>query len=110
MPVSTRLDDFALTRMHVDWHGPPDAPARDAASEIRVDYALASRTDDASRFKMDLRVALVPKSAKRKAGWEIDTRITGFFSFPEGADAATMDETVRFNGIPILFEIGRAHV
>ena len=107
MAVSTRLDEFALTRMRLDWHGPPDVPASSAGSQVRVDYALARRTDDASQYKLDLRVEFAPKSAKKKAGWEIDTRITGFFSFPRGVDAATMDEVVRFNGIPILFGILR---
>lgn len=107
MSVSIHLDEFILTRLHVDWHGSPEAAAGGTEKEIRVGYNVATKKDDATRFKFDLRVALVPKSAKKKTGWEIDTAITGFFSFPEGIDAATMDEAVRFNGILILFGILR---
>jgi preprotein translocase subunit SecB len=103
-----QLEDFSLSRLHVDWHE-PEGDAK-VMVESFLDYDVARHRRDKKRFRVDLRVRIAPPVKGPKVGYEIDSEIVAIFSFPEGVAEDQMQRLVRFNGCFILYGILRGEI
>lgn len=108
MSVQMQLDDFALTRLHVNWR-PPSKPTVDIGElTSRFDYNVAINAKDKKRFKLDLYLKIVEIGKQQAAvGYEIEADLVGIFSFPEETDQETRQKLVRVNGVNLLYSTFR---
>lgn len=111
MPEILQLEEFYLTRLHIDWHQPPDAKGKGrmlVQGMNAVDYDVMRRRGDARLFALKLRYTLRP--TEPKAGLEIDSEIVGIFRFPKTMPEDEMQKLIRINGGMILYGILRGEI
>ncbi len=101
------LHDFFLTRLTVEWFEP------EKATEIRLrfsfDYDVAYNRDDPNYYRLTFRMSGQP-DVSPKAGYEIDTEIVGYFSFPKETPKDQKEYLIRINGTTILYGILRGEL
>jgi len=112
MPDILQLEDFHMTRLHVDWYQPEakDKGHMSVQSRFWIDYDVMRRTTDKRLFALKLRFKLGPQGGQRQAGYAIDTEIVGLFRFPESLSEEDMQKLVRVNGGMILYGILRGQI
>ncbi len=105
-----QLNDFAVTRLLIDWH----QPSRDAAGNphfsggMAFDYNVLRRKDAPHSFALQFKFTLVPEEVKE--GYEIEAAITGLFDFPPSMEESKMQSLIRINGCTILYGILRGEI
>ncbi|MBU0676495.1 MAG: hypothetical protein KJ626_00125 [Verrucomicrobia bacterium] len=102
-----RLDEFFVTRLHLDWR----EPKKDTKTELRYDfdYDVARHVQEPLRRRLALRVSARSTSTP-PVGIEFDTEIVGFFAFPEDMEKGTIEQLIRVNGCSILYGILRGQL
>lgn len=108
MSVQMQLEDFAITRLHINWR-PPTKPTVDISKLTnQFDYNVAINAKDKKRFKLDLFLKLAEVGKQQAAvGYEIEADLVGIFNFPEEADQETRQKLVRVNGVNLLYSTFR---
>jgi preprotein translocase subunit SecB len=104
MPDQMLLDDFFVTRLHIDWRQPTASAVDIDRLNLTCDYNVAYNAQDNSMFKMELSVRL-SQVGKQQAdvGYIIEADLVGLFSFPTEVDAEDRQMLVRVNGINLLY-------
>jgi hypothetical protein len=107
-----RLEDFAFTRLHVDWHEPDGLlPEPSALIDNTVfDYDVYRRNDAMHSLALQMRLHSSSTYEGDQVGYEIDTEIVGFFNFPETMTEDEIQALVRINGGTILYGIVRGEI
>ncbi|NOQ23527.1 MAG: hypothetical protein GQ565_12890 [Candidatus Aegiribacteria sp.] len=85
---------------------PPDGIHNEVNQQIRITYHVARRTDDDTRYRMQLNVSLSPDDY----GWEIDSEIEGYFKCPDSWDISLREGMIRVNGGTILYGLLRGQI
>lgn len=108
MTVQMQLDDFAVTRLQVDWRPPAKRTVHVKQLESRFDYDVAVNAKDDRRFMLELRLKIneVGKQ-QRDVGYVIEADLAGIFSFPDDSDRETRQKLVRVNGVSMLYSTFR---
>lgn len=101
------LEEFYLTRLKVQWFEPEEPIEVD--TRFGFNYDVAYSQDDPNRYRLTFRVTCEP-GTQPKVGYEIDSEMMGFFSFPEDTPREEMEYLIRLNGSTILYGILRGEL
>ena len=112
MPDILQLEDFHMTRLHVDWLEPKAKGKRPVSvqSQVSMNYDVMRRRTDKRLFALVLRFKFGPEEDQPQAGYAIDAEITGLFRFPESLSEGDMQKLIRINGGMILYGILRGQI
>lgn len=111
MPDILRLRQFDLLQLHVDWAPPKDGADADLDEPIvGCHYEVLRSKESPREFALEFTVKVLPAPGKPVAGYVIDAKIVGFFSFPESMDEEQMQQLIRINGGTILYGILRGQL
>lgn len=108
MSTQVQLNDFFLTRLHVDWRPPTKKTV--AVNELNsgFDYDVAVHAKDDKLFKLDLRLRISEVGKQQsEVGYVIDADIVGLLSFDADVDHPTREKLVRVNGVSLLYSTFR---
>lgn len=108
MNTQLQLEDYYLTKLHIDWRAPAKAEVRVDEIQTGIDYDVAVHTKEKNRYKLDLRIRLTETGKEEKdVGYIVAADIVGLFSFPEGSDKLTREKLIRINGVSLLYSTFR---
>ena len=112
MPDVLHLEDFHMTRLHVDWLEPKAKGKRPVSvqSQVSMNYDVMRRRTDKRLFALVLRFQFGPEKDQPQAGYAIDAEIAGLFRFPESLSEGDMQKLIRINGGMILYGILRGQI
>ena len=99
-----QLENFNLTHFSVQWHDLSPQPKK-AKANIQLNSSFLEHESDDMKFAQQVRVQIIPDESSPKYGYEVDTIIKGFFSFP--GDIKEPREALEVNGAMILYGILR---
>ena len=111
MPEILQLNDFALTRLQVDWIA-PDVPTADDESlrgDPAIDYDVLRHHDNPYSMVLQFRIKIAP-SKGQNFGYAIEAEIAGFFDFPKTMTEEQVQYLIRVNGGTILYGILRGQI
>lgn len=99
------LEDYFLTRLHLDWHFPPDGPAVQVKKvRSQFDYEVAKHTTDPRRRMLKFRAAFQELDANQQhLGHRVECEVVGLFSFTEATPKDKEEFLIRVNGISMLY-------
>ena len=106
--LKLQLDEFFLTRLHVDWHF-PEKPQQ-VTSGFSFTYDVARHKTEPKRFRLSFTLRTTPQDKTPPVGYEIDCQIVGLFSFVDGVPENEMQSIIRINGCTILYGILRGQI
>jgi len=104
-----KLNDFFLTRLHVDWRA-PKAKTKSPGDKPIIDYNVFQYKKNDRLFKLELMVRAHSGNPSKEDGQEIDAEIIGIFSFSKDASENEMHSLIRINGLTILYGLLRGHL
>jgi preprotein translocase subunit SecB len=103
-----QLNDFFLTRFHLDWRPPSKKTVEVNLLNSGFDYDVAIHAKNDKAFKLDLRLSISEVGKQRaEVGYLIEAQIVGLFSFESDVDRQTCEKLVRVNGVSILYSTFR---
>lgn len=103
-----QLEDYYLTKLHIDWRPPSKAEVQVDEIQTGLDYDVAVHTKQKNRYKLDLRIRLSETGKEEKdVGYVVAADIVGLFSFPEASDKDTREKLIRINGVSLLYSTFR---
>jgi len=104
------LDDFTITRLHVDWHD--NAVISADAYELGIEYDVGRNPENRHQFLLKFRVNYGTERGrgKRRKGYEVEAEIHGLFTFPDDTPEDEMQTLIRINGGTILYGILRGEI
>lgn len=108
-----QLEDFTLTKLHIDWHSIDDSESQQPVAietEISVSYDVKRHKERPNTFLLKLLFSDCPLGKKTKQGIELHAEILGLFHFPEGMSEDEMQTLIRINGGTILYGILRGEI
>jgi preprotein translocase subunit SecB len=106
---SLHLEEFFITKLNVEYiQGKNDDLETPTTYNLSMDYDVAVREDDERFFKLDLKVKTKPK--RGQTGLSVVANLSGFFSFPEGAEEDEMQYLIRVNGCSMLYSLLRGQI
>ncbi len=104
-----KLNDFFLTKVHVDWRV-PNSKTKSPGDKPFIDYNIMRNKEDQQLFALELTVRSHSGNPPKEDGQEIDAVIVGIFSFSENATEEQMQTLIRINGLTILYGLLRGHL
>lgn len=108
MNIQLQLEDYYLTKFHVDWRAPSKPTVHVEELQTALDYDVAIHAKERHRYKLDLRIRLTENGKEQKdVGYVVAADIVGLFLFPEDSDRETREKLIRINGISILYSTFR---
>lgn len=108
--VVVQLEEFLLTKLHVDWTPPQKPDSQDLCnSKLSFDYDVAQHADEPRRYRLMFRVSVKPSDTP-PVGYSIDAEIAGIFLFPEGTPEDRQHFLLLVNGATILYGILRGQI
>ncbi len=108
MNTQLQLEDYYLTKLHIDWRAPSKTEVRVVEIQTGIDYDVAVHTKEKNRYKLDLRISLNEIGKEEKdVGYIVVAEIVGLFSFHEDSDKNTREKLIRINGVSILYSTFR---
>jgi preprotein translocase subunit SecB len=111
MPPVCQLEDYVLTRLHLDFIPPQEDEVQINQARSAFDYSVGVHQKEKHRYRLEFRVKCHEADSKgNKVGYELETEIVGFFSFNESDPKEKMEMLVRLNGVSILYGILRGIV
>lgn len=110
-PTVCQLDEFFLTKLHLDFRPPEKGNAEVTQAGCTFDYAVATHHEEAHRYRLIFRVGC-KEAAKdgTEVGNSVQAEIVGLFSFNPSDSKDKMDTLIRINGVSILYGILRGIV
>jgi preprotein translocase subunit SecB len=106
-----QLEDFSLTKLHVDFHSTNEDQLEVNKARSHFDYDVGQHPENPNLFRMDLRVDYHEENDSGQAiGHAVKTEIIGFFSFNNADDKENLSLLVRLNGVSILYGLLRGMV
>lgn len=103
-PEIIQLEDYYLSRLHVDFHFPQEEETMAQAFSLSFDYDALKHAHDSHRRMLRLRVNGCQLDAhKEKVGIDIDVEINGVFRLPEQLEVDHREALLRVNGVSILY-------
>lgn len=106
--LKLQLEDFLLTKMSVVWH--PPVKETTVTSEFHFGYDVRRHKENKRRFRLDFTMHVTPKQKNPIAGYEIESNISGLFTFTEGTTEEEMQQLIRVNGCTVLYGVLRGHI
>lgn len=104
------LEGFFIKKLCAEVILPKEIPAegihQDVNHNVRITYHVARRTDDETRYRMQLYVAFNPN----EIGWKIDSEIEGYFKCPDSWEISLREGMIRVNGGTILYGLLRGQI
>lgn len=99
-----QLEDYFLTRLHVDFSFPKDSEAHVEEISLNFDYDSLTHSDDPLRRLLVLRVRFgeLTKDGEQVAR-QFDCEINGRFRIPEDIPEQKREGLVCVNGLSILY-------
>ena len=99
-----QLEDYFLTRLHVDFHFPKKTEVQVEELSVDFDYDSLTHQDDPLRRMLTLRI----RAGERSKGGEeiahqVDCEINGQFRIPEDVPKEHHEGLVCINGLSILY-------
>lgn len=111
MPTVCSLEEFSLTKLHLDFHQPEADEAVITQAKCGFDYAVATHSVEKNRYRLGFRVRCCEADEGGKhMGNAMEAEIVGFFRFDEDESKEKMDALIRLNGVSILYGILRGIV
>lgn len=111
MPATLELDDFFLTKLHVDWLSKDDLlPAELATEDVDIEQEVVCRSAERHVYALKLRVRLRPSVKRGKAAYAVDAEVVGMFRVTGEMPEDVMRDLVRTNGGTILYGILRGQI
>ncbi len=106
-----QLEEYLLTRLHLDFNPPPKDEVRINQVKSAFDYSLGVHSKEVRRYRFDLHVKCYEADEEEiKVGYEVEAAITGFFSLDEEVPKEKMEVLVRLNSFSILYGMLRGIV
>lgn len=108
MNTQLQLEDYYLTKLHIDWRAPSKATVEVDEIQTGLDYDVAVHAKEKNRYKLDLRIRLTETGKEEKdVGYIVVADMVGLFSFPEDSDKNLREKLIRINGVSILYSTFR---
>lgn len=108
MSIQLQLEDYYLTKLHIDWRAPTKAQVQVEEIQTGLDYDVAVHAKEKQRYKLDLRIRLAETGKEQKdVGYVVEADIVGLFSFPEDCEKVIREKLIRINGVSILYSTFR---
>jgi preprotein translocase subunit SecB len=108
MQSSMLLEDFYVTRLHIDWRSPTVEHVNIDKVSLLCDYDVAHNSRNVCRYKMDLHLKISQVGDEQAdVGYLVEADLVGLFSFPEEIDDSARQILVRVNGVNILYSTFR---
>lgn len=101
------LEEFFMTRVNCAWHDPKESTTVEVGHTF--DYDVHRSRERKNLFRLVFRFGLVSLTPV-PMGYELDSEIIGYFSFPEDTPEKNMQELIRYNGCTILYGILRGQI
>ena len=103
-----QLEDYYLTKLHIDWRAPAKPEVNVEEIKTGLDYDVAIHAKEKHRYKLDLRIRLTETGKEQKdVGYVVEADIVGLFGFDETCDKETREKLIRLNGVSILYSTFR---
>ena len=104
MQNQLQLEDYYLTKLHVDWRSPSKPKVHVEEIQTGIDYDVAVNAKEKHRYKLEVRIHLAESGKEEKeVGYTVVADIVGFFAFPEDAPEDVREKMIRINGLNILY-------
>ena len=99
------LEDYFLTRLHIDWDFPATSPVIEVKeTRCLFDYEVANHAKDPRRRMLKFRVAVQEIGAnQQKVGHRLQCEVVGLFSFTDATPKGKEELIIRVNGINMLY-------
>ncbi len=108
MSNQLQLEDYYLTKHHIDWRAPSKPEVHVEEIQTGVDYDVAVHAKEKHRYKLDLRIRLTETGKEQKdVGYVIVADIVGLFAFDEACEQEMREKLIRLNGVSILYSTFR---
>ena len=104
-----QLDDFSITKLHVDWC----VAGKESAGVDEnpyFEYKVLRNPKNKREFAMFFSAKLYTEKDPEKSGYIIESAIFGIFSFAQEATEREMQVLIRINGATILYGILRGQI
>lgn len=106
-----QLEEFALTKLHVDFQPPKRDEAQVSQASFAFDYAVATQEKQQHRYRLTFQVGCKEVTdTSEPVGASIEAEIVGYFTFDVSDSKEKMDKLIRLNGVSILYGILRGIV
>ena len=103
-----QLEDYYLTKLHIDWRAPSKPEVNVEEIKTGLDYDVAIHAKEKHRYKLDLRIRLTETGKEQKdVGYVVEADMVGLFGFDETCDKETREKLIRLNGVSILYSTFR---
>src|SRR6266576_3099401 len=104
-PPVLQLEEYFLTRLHVDYTFPPGAPQVEVKqTECNFDYETGTHVTDQRLRMLRLKGLFRELDANNQAvGHRIECEILGFFSFTDTTPKGKEEVLLRVNGVSVLY-------
>ena len=104
MSPQIQLEDFAITRLHIDWIPPKDGPVKLKELQSEFDYNVAVQAKDNRRYKLELQLSFQEAGVEQTdIGFRIAATTVGVFVFEPNTTTEDRKRLVRINGVNILY-------
>lgn len=103
-----QLEDYYLTKLHIDWRAPSKPEVNVEEIKTGLDYDVAIHAKEKHRYKLDLRIRLTETGKEQKdVGYVVEADIVGLFAFEETCEKDIREKLIRLNGVSILYSTFR---
>jgi preprotein translocase subunit SecB len=108
MSNQLQLEDYYLTKLHIDWRAPSKPEVHVEEIQTGLDYDVAIHAKEKNRYKLDLRIRLSEAGKEEvNVGYVVSADIVGLFSFSEECEKEMREKLIRINGVSILYSTFR---
>ena len=99
-----QLEDYFLTRLHVDFSFSKEAEVHVERLSLDFDYDVLTHQDDPLRRMLTLRVSLGEVTEDgSKVAHQVECEINGQFRIPEDMEENQREGMIRVNGLSMLY-------
>jgi len=103
-PEILQLEDYYLSRFHVDFHFPKEGKTQVDALSLSFDYDTLKHVENENSRMLTLRIAGCQLDSKEeKIGLDFEVEINGVFIVPESLESERQEALLRYNGVSILY-------
>jgi preprotein translocase subunit SecB len=99
------LNDFWMTKLHIDW-AEKAAAGRDPQNPY-INYNVRQNPKDKRQLALDLFIRVCSKGAEASGGYLIEAALIGIFTFSPEATDDEIQTLIRINGGTILYGVLR---
>jgi len=106
-----QLEDFHMTRLHLDWVDPAREEVNIEATNSRFDYDVFSNREHSRYFMMKFQAWFQQVDENRnKVGYQVECETLGIFEISEEIPEESWSGVIRLNGLSILYGILRGQL